>query len=183
MATRSSGRPFSPRNKLKPGDIELVYLDSTAALAAVRAGRVDAGFCGVSDQPVTMRTAGFKVKFLTFAEMGVPTLGQGLMTHVDLIKERPDLVRRVVAATQKSWLAGLENPGAAVEALVRYSETPVNPNVLRGGLEIFQSLATGTQPLGFVDPAAMQQSLDLLKQFGGVKTQLPATAFYTNEFV
>jgi NitT/TauT family transport system substrate-binding protein len=170
-------------NNLKPGDIELVYLDSNAALAALRAGRVDASFCGVSDQPVTLRTAGFRVKFLTFAEMGVPTLGQGLITHVDLIKEKPDLVRRMVAATQRSWQAALENPEAAVQALVRYAETPVNADVLRGGLQVYTDLVTKTQPMGFIEPAAMQKSLDLLKQHGGVKTELPATAFYTNEFV
>ena len=29
----------------------------------------------------------------------------------------------------------------------------------------------------------MEKILDLLKEYGGVKTDLPATAFYTNEFV
>ncbi len=169
-------------NGIKPSAIELVFLDSNAALAALRAGRVDASFCGVSDQPVTLRTAGLKAKFLTFAEMGVPTLGQGVFTHVDTIRDNPSLVRRVVAATQRSWQAALQDPGAAVDALVRYAETPVNPAVLRGGLEVFQGLSTRANPIGFIEPAAMQQTLEVLKQHGGVKTDLPASAFYTNEF-
>jgi len=37
--------------------------------------------------------------------------------------------------------------------------------------------------MGYIDEAEMQKTLDLLKQYGGVKTDLPATAFYTNEFV
>jgi NitT/TauT family transport system substrate-binding protein len=169
-------------NNMKPSDVELVFLDSNAALAAFRADRVDAAFCGVSDQPVTLRNAGFKTKFLTFAEMGVPTLGQGVFTHADTIKERPDLVRRFVAATQRSWQAALEDPGMAVKALVRYAETPVNEAVLRGGLEVFQGLSTKTNPIGFIEPEAMERSLEMLKKYGGVKTDLPATAFYTNEF-
>jgi hypothetical protein len=34
----------------------------------------------------------------------------------------------------------------------------------------------------YIEPAEMQKTLDLLKEYGGVKTDLPATAFYTNEF-
>jgi len=169
-------------NNIKPSDVEMVFLDANAAIAALRSGRVDASFCGVSDQPVTLRNAGFNVKFITFAEMGAPTLGQGVFTHADTIRDNPDLVRRVVAATQKSWQAALDNPDAAVQALIRYAETPVNQEVLRGGLEVFQGLSTRTNPIGFIEPAAMQRSLDLLKQHGGVKTDLPASAFYTNEF-
>lgn len=66
---------------------------------------------------------------------------------------------------------------------MKISEVPLNPNVLRDGLKVFQGLATNTQPIGYIDPQAMQKTLDLLKQYGGVKTDQPATAFYTNEFV
>lgn len=170
-------------NGMKATDVEMVFLDGTASLAALREGRVDASMGGASDQPVTLRNAGFPAKVITFAELGVPTLGSGLITHVDVIKERPATVAKMVAATQRSWQAGLQDPDAAVQALLRISEVPLNANVLRDGLKVFQSLATNTQPVGFIEPAAMQQTLDLLKQYGGVKTDLPSTAFYTNEFI
>lgn len=170
-------------NKMTPGDVDLIYLDGTAAVAALRTGRVDVAFCGVSDQPVTLRTAGLKAKSITFAELGVPTLGSALITHVDVIKEKPDLVRRMVAATQKSWQAALKDPEAAIRALTRVAETPLNLNLLRDSLLVFQALATNVEPLGRIEPEAMQSTLDLLKQYGGVKTDQPATAFYTNAFV
>lgn len=170
-------------NNLKPTDVEMVYLDGTASIAALREGRVDASMGGASDQPVTLRVAGFPAKVVTFAELGVPTLGSGLITHVDTIKEKPDVVARMVAATQRSWEAGLQDPEAAVQALVKIAETPLNQNVLREGLKVFQGLATNTKPTGFIEPAAMQKTLELLKQYGGVKTDQPATAFYTNDFI
>lgn len=169
-------------NNMKPGDVEMVFLDGTASLAALREGRLDASMGGASDQPVTLRNAGFPAKVMTFADMGVPTLGSGVITHMDVIKEKPDLVKRMVAASQRSWSAGLSDPEAAVQALLKVSETPLNANVLRDGLKVFQGLATNTKPVGFIEPAAMDKTLDVLKQYGGVKTDLPATAFYTNEF-
>jgi NitT/TauT family transport system substrate-binding protein len=170
-------------NGMKASDVELVFLDATAAVASLRTGRVDAAFCGVSDQPVTLRRAGFKAVGITYAELGVPTLGSALITHRDTIRETPGLVRRMVAATQRSWTAALAEPDAAVQALVETADLPLNRELLRDSLGVFQGLATGTKPVGLVDAAAMQRTLDLLKQYGGVKTDLPATAFYTNEFV
>jgi len=170
-------------NNMKPEDVQMVFLDGTASVAALREGRVDASMGGASDQPVTLRNAGFPAKVITFAEMGVPTLGSGIITHVDNIKERPQTVSKMVAATQRSWQAGLQDPEAAVQALLKVSEVPLNANVLRDGLKVFQSLATNTRPVGYIDPQAMQKTLELLKQYGGVKTDLPATAFYTNEFI
>lgn len=170
-------------NRMTPRDVDLVYLDGTASVAALRTGRVDAAFCGVSDQPVTLRRAGLKAKSITFADLGVPTLGSAVITHSDVIKEKPDLVRRVVAATQKSWQAALKDPDAAIQALTRVAETPLNVKLVLEGLQVFQGLATNTNPVGWIEPAAMQSTLDLLKQYGGVKTDQPASAFYTNAFV
>ncbi|MEO8137876.1 MAG: hypothetical protein ABI831_28355, partial [Betaproteobacteria bacterium] len=68
------------------------------------------------------------------------------------------------------------------QALLKVAETPLNASILRDSLKVFQGLATNTKPAGYIDPAAMQRTLDLLKQYGNVKTDLPSTAFYTNEF-
>ena len=170
-------------NGMKPTDVELVYLDGTAAVAALRTGRVDAAFCGISDQPVTLRKAGFPAVAVTFADLGVPTLGSALITHQDTIREKPDLVRRMVSATQRSWVAALEDPKAAVQALVKIAETPLNAELLANSLEVFQGLATGAKPTGRTEPSALQQTLDVLKQHGGLKTDRLADAFFTNEFV
>jgi len=70
-----------------------------------------------------------------------------------------------------------------VEALVQTAEFPLNAGLLLESLGVFQELATGTSPVGFVDAAAMQQTLELLKRYGGVKTDFPASEFYSNDFI
>jgi NitT/TauT family transport system substrate-binding protein len=170
-------------NNLKPGDVELVYMDGTAAIAALRSGRVDMMFGGASDQTVTLRTAGVPARATLFSQLGVPTLGSGIIVHPDTIKDRPDLCRKIVAGIQKCWREGLKEPEAAVQSLLKASETPLNEAVIREGLNVFTSLLTRKEPMGIVDPTDMQKSFELLKEHGGVRTELAATAFYTNEFV
>jgi NitT/TauT family transport system substrate-binding protein len=170
-------------NNLKPGDVEMVFMDGTAAPAALREGRVDLMLGGASDQAASLRSIGVPARATMFAELGVPTLGSGVVTHPDTIKESPELCRKLIAGIQKSWEEGLKDPEAAIQALIRKADTPLSEKVLRDGLQVFISLLTKKMPMGYIDPAEMQKTLDLLKQYGNVKTDLPASAFYTNEFV
>jgi NitT/TauT family transport system substrate-binding protein len=170
-------------NNLKPSDVEMVYMDGAAAVAALREGRVDLMLGSASDQTVTLRVAGVPARATMFAELGAPTLGSGVITHLDTIKERPDLCQKIIKGVQKSWEEALKDPEAAIQSLLRIAETPLNDKVLREGLQVFTRLLTKKQPMGFVDPTDMQKTLELLKEYGGVKTDLPATAFYTNDFV
>jgi NitT/TauT family transport system substrate-binding protein len=103
-------------------------------------------------------------------------------THPDTIKESPELCQ-LIAGIQKSWEEGLKDPEAAIQALIRQSDMPLSEKVLRDGLQVFSNLLTRKRPMGYIEPAEMQKTLDLLKQYGNVKTDLPAIAFYTNEFV
>jgi NitT/TauT family transport system substrate-binding protein len=170
-------------NNLKPSDVDMVFMDGTAAPAALREGRVDLMLGGASDQAASLRSVGIPARATMFAELGVPTLGSGVVTHPDTIKESPELSRKLIAGIQKSWEEGLKDPEAAIQALIRQSDTPLSEKVLRDGLQVFSNLLTNKKPMGYIDPAEMQKTLDLLKQYGNVKTDQPATAFYTNEFV
>jgi NitT/TauT family transport system substrate-binding protein len=170
-------------NNLKPSDVEMVFMDGTVATSALREGRVDLMLGGASDQAASLRSIGVPARATMFAELGVPTLGSGVITHPDTIKESPDLCRKLIAGIQKSWEEGLKDPEAAIRALIKQADIPLSEKVLRDGLQVFTSLLTKKQPMGYIEPAEMQKTLDLLKLYGGVKTELPATAFYTNEFM
>jgi NitT/TauT family transport system substrate-binding protein len=161
----------------------MVFMDGTAAPAALREGRVDLMLGGASDQAASLRSIGIPARATMFAELGVPTLGSGVVTHPDTIKASPELCRKLIAGIQKSWEEGLKDPEAAIQALIRQADTPLSEKVLRDGLQVFSGLLTKKKPVGYIDPAEMQKTLDLLKQYGNVKTDLPATAFYTNEFI
>ena len=105
-------------NNLKPSDVEMVFMDGTAAPAALREGRVDVMLWGASDQAASLRSIGIPARATMFAELGVPTLGSGVVVHPDTIKESPDLCRKIIAGIRKSWEEALKDPEAAVQAHV-----------------------------------------------------------------
>lgn len=174
------------KNGLTRDDMTLIQVDGAAKPAMVMEKKVDALLGGVSEQVFLIQDKGFKTEALTFADMGVSLVGFTLFTNNDLIKENPDLVRRMVKAMSRSWEAARKDPDAVMSAL-----HTVKPDfdLVRGvkQLKVMISLMdtpnTKGKPAGYHAEEDWSGLLDLLKQYRELKTDLPATAFYTNEFV
>ena len=126
---------------------------------------------------------GFKTRVLKFSELGVPSVGFTVFAHQDTIKERPDLVRKVVAASVKGFEDAAKDPEAAVAALMKLADREVVRRQLAVDLGLLFSAANTQKRVGFGPPEDWQATLEILKKYRGVETNLPATAFYTNEFL
>jgi NitT/TauT family transport system substrate-binding protein len=96
-----------------------------------------------------------------------------------------------VAATVKSYKDGEKNPDAAVNAMADIVGGTMADDkgkaqaraVLDVTLGILYSPNNKDKHLGFNVPADWDSMLALMKQYNGLKTDQPATAFYTNDFV
>jgi NitT/TauT family transport system substrate-binding protein len=173
-------------NKLNADSIKLIHLDPKAKIPAVTEKRADALLGGADDQPIAMEVKGFKTRVLKFSDLGVPSVGFTILAHQDTIKERPDLVRKVVAASIKGFEDALREPEAAVQALMKLAplaDAEVVRRQLAIDLSLLYSAANTQKRLGWGPPADWEATLDVLKKYRGVETSLPATAFYTNEFL
>lgn len=168
-------------NGLDIRQMQMVFVDATAKVPALREGRVDVLLGGASDQPVILRHQGVPAKFLTFTEMGFQTVGLGISVHNDTLASNADGVRRFVGACQRSYLEAIRDPGAAIDILLRTAR--LEREVMLGSLNSIIALIQDRRRVGFSDPAAMQGTLDALKQYRGLNTTEAATAFYTNDFI
>jgi NitT/TauT family transport system substrate-binding protein len=100
-------------------------------------------------------------------------------------------VKRFVAATVKSYHAAEKEPDAAVNAMadVVGGSTADDKGkaqartVLDVTLGILYSKANADKRLGYNVPSDWSDMLALMKDHNGLETNMPATAFYTNDFV
>jgi len=140
---------------------------------------------GADDQYFLIKQRGVQPAALRFSENGANIVGMTIVTKTDLIKSNPDLVRRFVRATIKSWEESKKNPGAAVDAALK-----VKPDLnrqstleqLQVDIELLDS-PNSKGRIGWGAQADWDQTLDLLKKYRDLKTTEPWTAFHTNEFV
>ena len=172
-------------NKLDTSKIAMVQVDPAAKVVAVLEKRADALLGGADDQYFLIKQRGLEPAAMRFADHGANIVGMAILTKGELIKGKPDLVRRFVKATAKSWEEAKKNPGAAVDAALK-----VKPDLNRQStldqlavdIDLIDSKNTKGR-IGWGVQADWDQTLTLLKQHRGLQTDQPWTAFHTNEFV
>ncbi|WP_431280631.1 ABC transporter substrate-binding protein [Humitalea sp. 24SJ18S-53] len=74
------------------------------------------------------------IKFLYFADAGMPLYGNGLIASKRLLESNPDAVRRFTAAAARGWQAAIADPAAAAAALGKREaliEVPLETERLR----------------------------------------------------
>jgi len=173
-------------HKIDRAKVTLVQVDPTAKPLAVMEGRADALLGGVSDQPFVIQAKGFKTEQTTFAQLGVSLLGFSLITHNDLIKEKPDLVKRFVRATSKSWEYARANPEKVMPSLKKVKsdfDTDHGLGQLKVMIALMDTPNTKGKPAGYHAVQDWDANLKLLKEYRDLQTNLQPTAFFTNDFI
>jgi NitT/TauT family transport system substrate-binding protein len=147
--------------------------------------RADALLGGADDQFFLIKQRGIEPAALRFGDHGANIVGMTIVTKGELIKAKPDLVRRFVRATARSWEESKKNPGAAVDAGLK-----VKPDLNRQStleqlmvdIELLDSQNSKGR-IGWGAPADWEQTVTLLKQYRGLETSQSWNAFHTNDFV
>lgn len=172
-------------NNVDCGKITLVQVDPAAKIVAVLEKKTDALLGGVDDQYFLIKYKGGNPVAMPYADFDVNTVGMTIMTTADTISKNPDLVRRFVKASVKSWEEAKKNPGAAVDAAMKAKpdlnrqSTLDQLNVDLGLLESKNSKGR----IGWGAQADWEQTLSILRNYRDVATDKPWTFFHTNEFL
>ncbi len=173
-------------NGLRTEAIRLVHMDPKAKMSALAQRQVDAVLGSAADIPVTLGLRGVRTKVLTFAELGVPSIGFTIVAHEDTLRDRPDMVRKVVAASIRGLEEAARDPEAAVRALgvlAPLVDVSTARQQLAVDLSFLFSPANARRRVGYGPPEDWEAMLKLGRRYHDVPGTLPAAAFYTNAFV
>jgi NitT/TauT family transport system substrate-binding protein len=173
--------------KLDADKIRVVSVDPAGTPPALITGKVQAmaGFAQGQVPTVEIR-GGKQVRLFWYADCGVNAVSNSIIVHNDLIKEDPALIKAFVAATIKGFLYGRAHPDELVAAVKTFSPM-VDPAVTRREAELswqtWVTPATAGKALGWMAEKDWQETVEVLKQYGGVSRALEAARLYTNDFV
>ena len=176
---------LAAHNKLDMSKITLVQVDPAAKVVSVLEKRADGLLGGADDQYFLIKQRGIQPAALRYADYGANIVGMTIVTKTDLIKSNPDLVRRFVRATVKSWEEAKKNPGAAVDATLKVKPDLNRQSQLEQLMVDIELLDSNNSKgrIGWGAQGDWDQTLALLKQYRELKTDQPWTAFHTNEFL
>jgi NitT/TauT family transport system substrate-binding protein len=162
-------------------------MDGAGLLPAIVAGRLDASI-GVAngEGAAAPILAGKPVNLLYFADFGTSTLSHCIVVHRDMIKQRPDLIRRFMAATVKSWDYAIRNKPEAVEALIKLfpdGRRDILTRQFDASIPLIHTENSKDRPIGFVVDKDVKATLEILTSFGALKNAPSPAVVFTNEFL
>ena len=172
-------------NNLDEKKITLVFMDPAAKPVSVLQGRTECLLGGIDDQAVTIESKGRKVNVIRFADNKFNTLTVSVFTSDKVIAEKPDLVRRFVKATERSWKAAMADPEAAIKAAAK-AKPGINEDILRAQMEASFKLIPppdgSAMPFGVAPAAYWDQTLGILTKYQGLKTDAKVADHYDYRF-
>lgn len=173
-------------NKLDEGKLNFLRVDGATKLVATLEKKADGLLGGSENQSLILEQKGLKVVVLNYADYGVNTMGLAIHVHQDMLKEKPKLVEGFIRATQKAFVEAEKDPAAAIAAVMRVKpdmDKELAAKQLAAGLKLVRSRAAPQAPIGVMQASDWAMTLDLMKTYQELKTDLPADAFYSNALV
>jgi NitT/TauT family transport system substrate-binding protein len=168
--------------KLDESKIDLQVIGFTQA-EAITQGRVDAAVVYIANEPVQLRQAGVQVNVMQISDY-INMVSNGIITNETLIKENPDLVRRMVRASLRGVEYTIAHPDEAF-AIARQAvpeitdqDAPTQRAVLDASIALWQS----DQP-GLSNPQAWSDMVEFMQATGIIQSAPDPSALYTNQFV
>ncbi len=176
---------FRRSNKIPDSALNVISLDASAKTAALLTNQVDVVSGDSHAYAAIVRGAGFEPEVMELASFGVPLLGFGFAANETFLKEKPNAVRGVLAASKRGFADAVADPKGAC-TLIR-SKVQV-----AGKLEQCIDYMTGLQKLsqsptdpawGRTTDAQWEALLSTLRAVGEIQGTKPPSAYYTNDLL
>ena len=174
---------FLAANGMSEDDVEIVSATQSAALGLLAKGDIDAIAETPENTVVPLAAQGLEVDNMYFYNNGVPVVSLSLIAREDKIEENPDLYMRFIAATLAGWKAAMEDPEAAVDALLEIFPETENTKeaLLQGAKYSFASVCPGGSgdAIGATDAATWDEIYKVMTTAMSFPSEKPITDYYT----
>ena len=170
-----------------PSKVKIVNTDPAVTPAALIQGRVQAiaGYAQGYVPAIEIR-GNKKARILWYSDCGVDAISNGIVVHNDLLKEDPDLIRRFVKASLKGFLHARTHATEAAQIIKKYSpgtDVRISEREMELSWETWVTPNTRNKPMGWMSEKDWNTTVNLLKQWAGLKEAIDPHRLYTNEFV
>src|SRR5262249_24300854 len=104
---------------------------------------------------------------------GVRLAGEGLATGDELLRDKPDVVERMVRGALRSLQSMREDRAAAIDTIARFTE--VSPDE---AAQIYDLARVTFTTAGLLDEPTLIQSMEIMKRAGEVETPVAIEQAY-----
>jgi NitT/TauT family transport system substrate-binding protein len=168
------------------GNVQVINVEGNAKPAALLDGRVDCIESFDFLQVPLFEANGLAVSTLPYAQAGINVPGLSLVTANSMIDKNPALVRKMVGLMLKTIEAARQDPDGAIDSLMKRApalKRDIVTPVLKLSFNLLDADWSKGRPPGWMSPAVIEKSQEILLQYGGIKEKRPIEVYFTNQFV
>jgi NitT/TauT family transport system substrate-binding protein len=142
------------------------------------------GMAGVPDWIPPVQAAGVKVRVIP-TEDYFPHMAQGIATSDDMIKQKPDMIRKFVQASLRGMKDMMDNPEKAADEFVSIvPEWKGKERAVKFAFNMYaKDVYPGQKVLGEANAERLAKLQDFYLSKGFIQKATPVNELYTNEFV
>ena len=167
---------------LQETDLTLESIGFTQ-VESIASDRVQAGVIYVANEPVQLQAQGVPVDVIRVSDY-LSLVANGLVTSEQVLKDNPDLAKRMIRATLKGIQYASDHPDEAYEISKKYVEAlakadeAVQKQVLAASIDLWK-----TDRPGYSDPAAWENMNQLLAEMKLIPQPVDLTQAYRNDLL
>ena len=167
---------------LKESEVNLDSINYTQVEALV-SDRDEAVVVYTTNEPVQLRLMGYQIDEIKVRDYN-HLVSNGLITNESTIKQDPDLIRKMDQAILKGIADTIANPDEAYQICLKYVEgltqadQAIQKEVLSASIEFWKA-----DQLGYSDPAAWQNTQQVLLDMGFLTKPVELNKAFSNDFL
>jgi NitT/TauT family transport system substrate-binding protein len=131
------------------------------------------------NEVIEAKEKGFAVNVVAPSAYGIELYADTLFTTEAMLKNKPDVVHRFVAATLQGWNAAIAAPEEAAKITVKYGDKLTYAHELAMMKASVPLLEPDSKPLGFMDAAGWSSAQQLLLGAGFQKEPVDVAKAFT----
>jgi NitT/TauT family transport system substrate-binding protein len=148
--------------------------------------QVDAIMGFSMNEPVEAESGGMPVTLMPISNYGVNTYGLTIVSHPELMQQKPALVKAFMKATLRAVAETMKDPAgaiAAVKAAVDETDVKREAKVLEQTIPYWKSKETEEGGFGWQTEQRWRDTIEVARKLGLIETTLKTEDVYANTFL
>ena len=174
---------FCNINGIECPKIQRVSLSIPALIPAFVAKTLDVTSAYLTNDIPNMKDKGMNFVMLNIPEFELKVPGGSLIAGEKTIRERPDVLRKIVEATNRGCEFSAREPLKAAQMLRKHWSTAPADNVVVDQIHETTTIVPNYpgKPIGWIDTKLLEDALQQTKMAGKIDAILPLDKYYTND--
>jgi NitT/TauT family transport system substrate-binding protein len=177
---------FAKQIGVDPDSVRFINIEPAAKVVSLATKKADVVFELYTGKPFMEKAipADQLGNFL-WSDYGFNAYAHSLVVRNDVIENNPEMVRKFLKAAYRGWDFTVKNPEEAIAILSEYH--PINLTDFVANLKLmlvfFKTDRYRQHGIGYIDPAKMADTINIVDKYLGVKVNFKPEDAYTSEFL